>query len=80
MTTVPDLECDHEEADTSMILHAKHAQTNKRTIWSPDTDVAVIALANSSVLQAQCQSLKLLFTTGRKDKARTLDLTVMSGH
>lgn len=37
---------DHEEADTRLILHALHAsdQFKRIVIWSPDTDVAVIAL------------------------------------
>ena len=41
--TVPALNADHEEADTRMLLHAKHAsQDGQRiVIQSPDTDVLV---------------------------------------
>ncbi|GFS19910.1 hypothetical protein ElyMa_005043900 [Elysia marginata] len=41
-----DLECDHEEADTRMLLHARHiaASSDHITIHSPDTNVLLISL------------------------------------
>ena len=43
---VEKLTCDHEEADTRMIAHAKHASLfyHNIVIKSPDTDVFFIAL------------------------------------
>ena len=43
---IHELECDHEEADTRMILHAKHASTNYSNILirSPDTDVMLLSI------------------------------------
>ena len=44
--SVPELSCDHEEADTRLFLHAHHAvlKNYKRIlIYSPDTDVLVLA-------------------------------------
>ncbi|XP_065198086.1 uncharacterized protein LOC135829615 [Sycon ciliatum] len=45
---LPDLVCTHEEADTRLLLHAKHAACagcSHVTIKTPDTDVAVLATA-----------------------------------
>ena len=44
---VSELRCNHEEADTRMLLHAAHAAHNGYSsvyLRSPDTDVAVIAV------------------------------------
>ena len=43
----PDLESNHEEADTRMVLHAKHASNPYDTviIRSSDTDVLILFLA-----------------------------------
>ena len=44
---VSDLECDHEEADTRMLLHCKQSKVNgcdRLVVCSPDTDVAVLVL------------------------------------
>ena len=62
------LRLDHEEADTRLLLHAKHvASTHPRiVIQSPDTDVAVLAVAHFNDLG--CQELWL--RTGTKDKER----------
>lgn len=44
-----DLQCDHQEADTRLLLHAKHATESCHNtpvvILSPDTDVFVLAIA-----------------------------------
>lgn len=43
-TEVVELECDHEEADTRLLLHAKHASDHGFSVVvtkSPDTDVHV---------------------------------------
>ena len=43
---VDELECDHEEADTRLLLHALYASRDNHNVivQSPDTDVAMIAL------------------------------------
>ena len=66
----PNLRSDHEEADTRLLLHAKHAAaTHPRiVIQSPDTDVAVLSVAHFSDLN--CQELWL--KTGVKDRLRYL--------
>ena len=42
------LECDHEEADSRMFIHAQYTAENENAgrviITSPDTDVAVLVL------------------------------------
>ena len=46
--------CNHEEADTRMILHAAHAavhEHNKIVLRTVDTDVLVLAVANIQHLQ-----------------------------
>ena len=64
----PKLCSDHEEADTRLLLHAKHAASTHRriVIQSPDTDVAVLSIAHFEDLSCQ----ELWFRTGVKDKQR----------
>ena len=66
----PNLHSGHEEADTRLLLHAKHAATShpRIVIQSPDTDVAVLLIAHFSYLN--CQELWL--KTGVKDRLRYL--------
>ena len=58
---IKELYCDHEEADTRMILHTMHASQSYRNIIikSPDTDVLLIAL--NACLSADAD---ILFETG----------------
>ena len=58
------LSCNHEEADTRIILHAKNASiTHDRIIiWSPDTDVFVFAMSLYHQIRKQ-----LWFQTEVKD-------------
>ena len=62
---VPELIADHEEADTHLILHAKHASDtciySCMVIRSPDTDVAIICLRFSQTIP------KLYFQTGKRN-------------
>ena len=46
---VPELQCNHEEADTRIILHAQHA-SGKCVVHCDDTDVLIILLADSQSL------------------------------
>ena len=73
MIEVPELTCTQEEADTRLLLHSKHASTNgfsQVVIRSPDTDVFIIALASSKMIDAQ-----LLFQTGVGNKSRIIDIS-----
>lgn len=69
-----ELESDHEEADTRLFLHAKHASADCPTvvIKSPDTDVAIIALNLQDSIDCD-----LYFWTGTKNKRRILDVKKM---
>ena len=72
---VEELRCDHEEADTRLLLHAAHAADaghKSVVIRSPDTDVAVIAIHHQNSINAA-----LYFATGTKDKARIFSITVI---
>ena len=66
------LRSDHEEADTRLLLHAKHAaNTHPRiVIQSPDTDVAVLSIAHFEDLSCQ----ELWFKTGVKDRQRYIPI------
>ena len=68
---VPELECDHEEADTRMFLHAQHAAASSDVvvIKSPDTDVFIIALACQANIPAT-----LIFDTGTANNRRRIDV------
>ena len=72
---VKDLECDHEECDTRVFLHAHHAAQEHETviIKSPDTDVAVIALSLQRDLPCS-----LFFFTGVGNRTRIIDLVKVS--
>ena len=48
---VPELECNHEEADTRMVLHARHAG-GTCVIHSDDTDVFVLLLLIAETLES----------------------------
>lgn len=72
----PDLVCDHEEADTRLLLHGKHSDGEgggPTVIWSPDTDVDVLCLAHSSSYRRG-----LLFSTGTGNKRRLLNTSSMA--
>ena len=70
-TNVSELFCNHEEADTRLIFHAKHiSQTYKKIIiHTPDTDVLLIALGLANKINCT-----LLMKTGVKNKARIISL------
>ena len=67
------LECNHEEADTRLLLHAKNASINCENIIisSPDTDVAVIALSLCNISDVK----RLYFLTGTGKNKRMLNIT-----
>lgn len=68
---IPALECDHEEADTKMFVHAQHAAISAENIIikSPDTDVFIIALGCQVSIPAN-----LVFDTGTGNKRRRIDI------
>ena len=70
------LESDHEEADTRILLHAKHAMNtcDSVIIKSPDTDVFILCTA----MQRLLGSKDLFFMTGTGKKSRTLHMNAVS--
>ena len=69
---VPELFCNHEEADTRMLLHAKHiSETSIKNIvlHTPDTDVFIITIAASEHINGN-----LFIRTGRENKARIISI------
>lgn len=73
---VPELTCDHEEADTRLILHAAHASESCTTVLieSPDTDVAILALGHAKNINSEV----LAFMTGTKDRRRIIDIKAVA--
>ena len=71
-SSVSSLFSDQEEADTRLLLHAKHASnTHQRVVvQSPDTDVAVLCVAHFQNIRCR----ELWFQTGMKDKARFIPI------
>ena len=67
---VPELKCNHEEADTRIILHANHAG-GTCVIHSDDTDVFVLLLAHTQSLGKCCM------TKGRGANTRTIELSTV---
>lgn len=73
---VPELTCNHEEADTRLLLHAHHAASNGYNtviIRSPDTDVALLAAALLPDISAH-----ILFRTGTKQRTRFIDINAVA--
>lgn len=68
----PELFTDHVEADTRLLLHAKHASShhNDVIIHSPDTDVFVMMVGHKPAIHAA-----LYFQTGVGNHRRILDVT-----
>ena len=68
---VPELNSNHEEADTRLILHAQHAciTHSKVTIRSPDTDVFILMLAHKTEIRSL-----LIFDTGSGNNRRLIDI------
>ena len=66
---VPELESDHEEADTRLLLHSKHAAESYDHIIvkTPDTDVFVLCIAMQKVIG---KDLKVMTGTGNKFRLR----------
>jgi hypothetical protein len=67
-----ELYCAHEEADTRLLLHAKHAAAvhDHVIIRSPDTDVFIIMLGHKPAIPAA-----MYFDTGVGNQRRILDLS-----
>ena len=65
---IEELHSNHEEADTRLFLHDKHAARDHRriVIQSPNTDVAVLCVSHFRDLSAE----EVWFCTGVKDKMR----------
>ena len=72
---VPELQCDHEEADTRLLLHSNHAAETHDTIIvkTPDTDVFLLCIA-------MCRTIgkKLLVMVGTGNRFRIIDTSAIS--
>ena len=67
---VPELQSNHEEADTRMILHGKHVQ-GPCIIHADDIDVLVLILSHSNTLDAAYMK------AGRGSKSRIINIKSM---
>ena len=67
ISLVPELKCSHKEADTRMILHAKHIQ-GPVLIHADNTDVLVLLRSGSNVLG------DVYMKTGRGSKSRIIQI------
>ena len=67
------LQTSQEEADTRMLLHAKHASTVSVVIIADDTDVLIISLEFSRDITA-----KLYMRCGTKNRIRYIDIKNLS--
>lgn len=72
---VPELKSDQEEADTRMLLHAKHASKSNESVVvkSPDTDVFALAISVKSEITCH-----LYFDTGTQSHRRILDINTIA--
>ena len=70
-----ELDSNQEEADTRMLLHAKHASsTNTATVIATlGTDVFMITLSKQSEIQA-----RIFILTGTREKRRLIDTQALS--
>lgn len=78
-TTAEELEtlkCNHEEADTGLLIHAKYS-THPRSriiIQSPDTDMLVLCVTQFDEIPCE----ELWFSTGVKDRLRYIPVHAVS--
>lgn len=75
---VTELNADHEEADTRLLLHAKYAASDevRVVIQSPDTDVFVLCIAHSGDIGCH----ELWFRTGTKDHVRHIPVHTIAAN
>ena len=76
-TEIKELSSDHEQADTRMIAHARHASLSYSNVIvkSPDTDVLLIALNAINDIFAN-----LFFETGKGNARRIISLNKIKLH
>ena len=70
-----ELSCDHEEADTRLLLHSKHAAAadfENVVIRSPDTDVFILLLGHNQAIQSN-----LYFDTGSGNQRRIINVSAV---
>ena len=69
---VQELQSNHQEADTRMLLHARHASMScdKIIVSSPDTDVFMVMLSKVTEMNGQ-----LFMLTGTGNKRRIIDVS-----
>ena len=74
LSLVENLNRNHEEADTRMILNAKHADNSyqKILIASPDTDVFVLCISLQNYIDGRID-----FLTGMKNSRMIIDIKVV---
>ncbi len=76
VNVMPLLFSDHEEADTRLLFHAMNAVQNGATnllIVSPDTDVAILAIAHAATL-----SVPVSVSLGREGRARIINASAVA--
>ena len=69
------MQCDHEEADTSLLLHSEHAAEahDRIIVKTPDTDVLVVCIAMQKTIAKD-----VIMVTGTGNKFRLIDTTAVS--
>ena len=68
---IPELDSNHEEADTRIILHTQHANQHFQRILisSPNTDVFINCISFQRIVDAN-----LYFLTGVRNSRRIIDI------
>ena len=63
---IPELKCIQDEADTRLLFHAQHASCHydEAIIYTPDTDVFVIALSRMGLMPIYILKLELKVRRG----------------
>jgi hypothetical protein len=74
---VSSLQSNHEEADTRLLLHAKHAAAtyDRVIIKSPDTDVFILSIAMRRTIHKE-----VFFLTGTGNRCRCIPVTTISNN
>ncbi len=74
---VSSLQSNHEEADTRLLLHAKHATAtyDRVIIKSPDTDVFILSIAMQHTIHKE-----VFFMTGTGNRCRCIPVTTISSN
>ena len=72
---IPELESNHKEADSQMMLHVKHASRTYSSLVMHTTEAYVLMIVLSKIMEFDCQ---LYLKTSAKSRKRIIDISTIA--